>query len=63
MVPTQDDDTDKMIKSPQTAFRAMDAQDRQRALTLFSWLLLSGWACVPSSPETGKEYKCVGVEL
>jgi hypothetical protein len=43
-----------MIKSPQIAFRTTDVQDRQRALILFSWLLLSGCVRVPSSPENRK---------
>ena len=63
MVPTQDDDTDKMIKSPQTAFRTMDMQDRQRALILFSWLLFSGWVCAPSSPANRKGIQMCGNQV
>lgn len=55
VVPTQEDETDKMIRNLQISLRNVDVQDWHRVCPSASWLLLSVCVCVPSSP--GKKGK------
>lgn len=51
VVPTQEEETDKMIRNLQISLRNVDVQDWHRVCPSASWLLLSVCVCVPSSPE------------
>lgn len=50
VVPTQEEETDKMIRNLQISLRNVDVQDWHRVCPSASWLLLSVCVCVPSSP-------------
>lgn len=54
VVPTQEEETDKMIRNLQISLRNVDVQDWHRVCLSASWLLLSVCVCVPSSPEKKK---------
>lgn len=55
VVPTQEEETDKMIRNLQISLRNVDVQDWHRVCPSASWLLLSVCVCVPSSPEKEKK--------
>lgn len=59
VVPTQEEETDKMIRNLQISLRNVDVQDWHRVCLSASWLLLSVCVCVPSSPEKKKEQQRV----
>lgn len=65
VVPTQEEETDKMIRNLQISLRNVDVQDWHRVCPSASWLLLSVCVCVPSSPEEKrieKEKSCAHYE-
>lgn len=55
VVPTQEEETDKMIRNPHTTLRNVEKQDSHRVCARLSWLVLSAFACVPSSPANRNE--------